>query len=108
MAYIVDQSERLIIRRTQKEDLKSVLKAEYEEAQYVGQWTEEQHINALLQDDMMHLIIEKKTSAKFLGYIIIAGIKNPNHSIEFKRFVITDKGRGYGRETLKLIKIMNL
>ncbi len=106
MTYIIGQSERLIIRRTQKEDIKYVLKAEYEEenTQYVGQWAEEQHINSLLQDDIIHLIIEEKASARFLGYIIIAGITNPNHSIEFKRFVITDKGKGHGREiTMKML-----
>ena len=34
----------------------------------------------------------------------MTGLKNPNHKIELKRLIITDKGKGYGKETLRLIK----
>lgn len=52
----------------------------------------------------MHLIIEEGVSHRIVGYIILAGLQNPNRNIEFKRIVITDKGKGYGRKALKLIK----
>jgi len=39
-----------------------------------------------------------------IGYVIIAGITNPNRNIEFMRVVISSKGKGFGRETLKLVK----
>ena len=34
----------------------------------------------------------------------MAGLQNPNHNIEFKRFVICKKGKGFGKEALRLIK----
>ena len=106
MPQIVDKSDRLIIRLTQEDDIEYVIAAEREEdnAQYVGQWTKEQHINALTQKDNMHLIFEAKDTARPVGYAIIAGLENSDGSIELRRIVITDKGKGFGRESLKLIK----
>jgi diamine N-acetyltransferase len=39
-----------------------------------------------------------------VGFIIIAGLKNPHESIELKRIVIEKKGQGLGRKALKIIK----
>lgn len=37
-------------------------------------------------------------------YIIIAGVTNSNRNIESRRIVISDKGKGFGRETLRFVK----
>lgn len=39
-----------------------------------------------------------------VGYIIIAGLENTNLSLEFVRITIGEKGRGYGKESFRLIK----
>lgn len=106
MKQIVDKSETVILRRTQLEDLDYVLDSEVEpeNAKHVGKWTKEQHINSLSQKDIMHLIVEEAATESKVGYIIMAGLENPSKSIEFKRIVITEKGKGYGREALRLIK----
>jgi len=106
MIHIAGKSNRLIIRRTRKEDINYVIAAESEEdnAKYVGQWTTGQHINTISQEDILHIIIEDKLTARLIEYAIIAGLNNPNHSIELMRIVITDKGKGFGREALKIIK----
>ncbi len=39
-----------------------------------------------------------------VGFIILSGIENSNLSLEFKRIVIQEKGKGFGRQSLKLIK----
>lgn len=36
--------------------------------------------------------------------MILAGLTNENKSIEFKRIVISKKGKGYGRKALNKIK----
>ncbi len=71
---------------------------------FVTQWTKQQHHDALSNNDIAHFIIEKITNNSLVGYAIVAGLSNTNQSIELKRIVITDKGKGYGRETLQLIK----
>jgi RimJ/RimL family protein N-acetyltransferase len=100
------KSDLIVLRNTKECDLDFVIDCEREpnNSKYVGQWTKEQHRNALVQEDILHLIVEDKTTKKKSGYIIIAGLTNSNKNIEFRRFVISSKGKGFGRESLKLIK----
>lgn len=106
MKQIIDKSEAVTLRRTEVEDLDFVLASECEpdNAKHVGRWTRDQHINSLSQKDIMHLIVEETATGNKAGYLIMAGVESPNNSIEFKRIVITEKGKGYGRETLRLAK----
>lgn len=39
-----------------------------------------------------------------IGHVILAGLKNSNDSIEFRRIVIAMKGRGFGKASIILIK----
>jgi diamine N-acetyltransferase len=105
MKSIIKKSKNITLRKTRLEDLEFVIRAERdkENAMYVGQWTKEQHINALEDKDLLHIIIED-FSNKAIGYMIISGLKGLNRSIEFKRFVICEKNKGFGKEALNLIK----
>jgi diamine N-acetyltransferase len=106
MQDIIEKSDMIVLRRTTQNDLDFVIGAEQEPCnkQYVGQWTKEQHLSSLDQKDILHLIIEETETHKLVGYVIMAGIENTNRNIEFRRIVVADKGKGFGRETLKLIK----
>jgi RimJ/RimL family protein N-acetyltransferase len=100
------KSDFIILKNTQENDLDFVVEWEHQpdNAQYVGQWTKEQHRVSLFEEDILHLTVEEKSTNKPVGYVILAGITNPNHNVEFRRIVISDKGNGFGRETIKLIK----
>ena len=106
MRAIKEESDFIILKNTKENDLDLVVEWEHkpDNAQYVGQWTKEQHRASLVEEDILHLTVEEKNTNKPVGYVILAGITNPNHNIEFRRIVISDKGNGFGRETLKLIK----
>ncbi len=106
MKNIIKESKLIRLRRTEVKDLDFVINAEREKenAQYVGMWNEEKHIESFSNKDILHLIIEDVNTNKSVGYIIIAGIENKNNNIELKRIVICEKNCGYGRETLKLVK----
>lgn len=106
MGKVVKQSELITLRATENTDLEFVINAENEteNAQYIGNWSKEQHLDSLSNSDILHLIIEDSKTNNSIGYIIMAGLQNPNHNIEFKRFVICEKGKGFGKETLRLIK----
>ncbi len=106
MQNIVKKSDSIILRLTEVKDLEFVVNIERQEenAQYVGQWTKEQHIDSLSNKDILHLIIEEVGSHNPIGYLIIAGIENSNRNVEFRRIVICEKNKGYGKETLRLIK----
>jgi RimJ/RimL family protein N-acetyltransferase len=96
----------ITLRRTTPDDIDFVSKSEHDESNkpFIGQWTKEQHINSLQNPDIYHVVVEHIESGRSLGYIILAGLTNPNKSIEFMRIVINDKGKGYGKMTVHLVK----
>jgi RimJ/RimL family protein N-acetyltransferase len=100
------QSDRIVLRSTMESDLDYVLAAEQgsENNPYVAQWTREQHQEAMKDSDILHLIIEEMVEKRTVGYMIIAGVESTHKSMEFRRIVVTDKGNGYGREALQLVK----
>lgn len=94
------------LKLTIENDLKFVLQAEQnqENLPFVTQWTKQQHLDSLLNDDIAHFIVERITDQTPVGYVILGGLFNSNQSIELRRIVITEKGKGYGRESLQLIQ----
>lgn len=98
----------IVFRPTQPKDIKYIIQAEQssENKQYVDQWSADQHLASLNDHDILHMIIEKTSDRTSVGYMIVAGIETPNKSIEFRRIVITEKGKGYGRKALRMIKKM--
>jgi diamine N-acetyltransferase len=96
------------LRRKLESDVDFVLDVELsdENSPFVIAWTHEQHKQALSNQDLLHLIVERCHDNKPIGYIILAGLEQQHQSIEFRRIVITEKGKGYGRESLRLVKKM--
>ncbi len=99
----MDKQEILRLRTTSTADLDYVVRAEHSEENrnYIIPWSLERHIGALSNPDLAHLIAE---TDKPVGYVILAGLLDPNQSIEFRRIVITDKGQGYGKLTIEKVK----
>ncbi len=100
------ESARLRLRPTQETDLPYVLQAEQhqENSSFIMPWSAEQHRLALTQPDLTHLIIEKLENNQPAGFILLAGLGDANNSIEFRRIVITEKGAGFGKEAVGLVK----
>lgn len=98
--------EAVVLRPTQEQDLAFVLEAEHHEenCRYIGQWTRERHWAAISGAGMAHVILERAEDAEPVGYAILRGIGDSDGSIEVKRLTVTEKGRGYGRAALRLIK----
>ncbi|MBE9076441.1 GNAT family N-acetyltransferase [Romeria aff. gracilis LEGE 07310] len=101
----------LVLRPTQAQDFPFVLTAEQhpENAPFVSQWTLDRHRQALTELDEQHWIAEclsvNSTGDPVpVGYAILAGLENPNRSLELRRLVITQKGQGYGRTALRLLQ----
>ena len=103
---INEQSGFIILRNTEESDLDFVVNTESqpENVQYVLQWSKEQHKAALTNEDILHLVVEDKETQKLVGYLIVAGLQNYDRNIELKRVTISEKGKGYGREAIKLIR----
>ncbi len=97
---------KIELRNITLDDLPFVKRAESapENRQFVDQWNLSEHRGSLTNPDIRHMIIEELAAVKPVGYIILAGLTNKNRSLEFKRLVVTEKNRGYGRNALELIK----
>ncbi|MBT2287650.1 GNAT family N-acetyltransferase [Paenibacillus albidus] len=103
---IIIESELLILKRTDEEDIDFVLNQESstENNRFITQWTKYQHFAAIGDPDKEHIIIQSKMNERIVGFIILAGLENYNNSIELLRIVISDKGHGFGHECVRLIK----
>jgi len=102
------ESDVLKLRESKKDDLNYIKKTESDPRNkpYIFQWSKEKHLNTMKDEDFLHIIIEEKSSNEPVGYIIMAGLLNEFNSLEFMRFAISRKSRGYGTETMKLVKKM--
>jgi len=91
------------LRKTEEKDLDYVLAAEHEPANrmFVIPWSRDEHRQALVKPDLAHLIVQGERE---LGYVILAGLQDPNETIEFRRIVITEKGKGFGKRAVQLVK----
>lgn len=103
---MLDHSSIINLRYSTVNDLEFVceLEADQENARFIIPWSMYIHKKALEDKDILHLIIEERTSHEPVGYIIIAGLENPNKSLELRRITIAKKGKGYGKEAFKIIK----
>lgn len=103
---IIAESNRVYLRRTLESDLDFVVHTEHHEEQnpYITPWSKEQHRDSLQDEDVFHLIIEAVSTRKKIGYVILRGLKKQEKRIELMRIVIVEKGKGYGRETIQLLK----
>lgn len=98
--------KRIKINPSTLDDLDKIIDMERsdENIPYIRQWTYDRHRQAIGDDNIAHMIIRKKEDDTIIGYIILIGLKNPDRSLEFKRMVIQEKRRGYGRETFQAVK----
>jgi len=103
---MIISGERLALRETVVTDLPYVLAAERdpENRPYILPWTEQQHREALDDPDMAHLVINSLEDGQPIGFVILIGLTNPHDHLCLQRIVVTEKGKGYGREALRLCK----
>lgn len=97
---------QLFLRHTRPDDLDRVLALERdtENAPYIRQWPRKQHQSALDDPNTAHQIVEIMAEKHMIGYVILIGCEDPDRSLQLKRIVIADKGRGYGRQAIRLVK----
>ncbi|WP_353892762.1 GNAT family protein [Proteinivorax hydrogeniformans] len=85
-------------------NLSLVMEMEKKNSRFVYVWSKDNHIDTIEDEDKLHLVIKAKSTQEIVGYIIIGGMKSKDKSLELERIVVDKKGKGYGREAIKLIK----
>jgi RimJ/RimL family protein N-acetyltransferase len=98
----------LRLRPTMLSDLDFVVGVEEDAANrpYITPWERTQHEGAVRFPDFRHFVVEAGTGTEPVGFVILQGCRSPNRSVELKRIVLQPKGRGYGRDCVRLLKRM--
>lgn len=95
----------LRLRPTMLSDLDWVVSVEQDGSNrpFITPWERTQHEGALRFADARHFVIEGPAHER-LGFVILQGCRNPHGSMELKRLVLQEKGRGLGRASVRLLK----
>jgi len=102
----VSDSSSVRLRRTTAEDLDYVIAQERdgENSPYIRQWARDKHLGAINDPYYAHLIVERIDDSRPVGFVILIGVREPEGNLEFKRIAVSEKGKGYGRRAVELIK----
>lgn len=96
------QTERLIIVRAKEEDLSRIIEMEKAEDNKKFVWSEtyEEHKLEIVDPNYELVLIKANNNKKIIGFCLLC-LDFESKKCELKRIVIEDKGKGYGKETLK-------
>jgi len=89
-----------------KSDIDTIIEFENINKPFVHQYPREKHIALLKDNDCLHLSIKRLDNDKLIGHMIIFGLCNHNKVLEFRRITINEKGLGFGREAIRLLKYL--
>jgi RimJ/RimL family protein N-acetyltransferase len=104
MKSVLMEMDGLIFCLTRPEYLDQVLNIEKSNSRFVFVWPKERHMEAINGTDEMHISVVNASGGELVGYILLAGVGGEDRVLEFRRMVIADKGRGYGRTSVRFIK----
>lgn len=98
-------NQQIFFQDTTPDDIPMILQMESDQdnSAFIFPNTEAQHLELIQDSDIKHCLIKTKEGLT-VGFVIIAGLDNNNRSVEFRRIVIHQKGKGYGRLAIQEIK----
>lgn len=91
-------------RPTEEADLEYVLtlEADPDTAPYIAPWPVEDHRAAIADPAIAHWVLENTDRGTSVGFVILRSLGT--ESVELKRIAISDKGFGYGKDAMRLVK----
>lgn len=98
------ENESIRLMETKSKNLLEIIKIEKKYPQFIGQYNLDKHKAVLSNKNQKHLSIFNKADNSLIGYVILAGLLNSDHSIEFRRVALLKRGLGFGGLTIELIK----
>lgn len=90
---------------TNNDDLLTLIKWEndIENKDFIFQYSISKHQQVIENKDQLHLKLIDNQGIT-IGFVILRGLLNPNLSVELKRIIINEKGKNYGKITLRLLQ----
>ena len=100
----MDLKNPVCFRETEEVDLDYVLEleADPDTAPFIAPWPRDEHRSALADPTVGHWVLEDVARRVCVGFVILQGVGSTR--LELKRIAISDKGRGYGKDAVRLVK----
>jgi len=95
---------KIKLTNTALNDIEKIVEFEKSNQQFVSQYPKQKHIALLSDPDYLHLSIKRIDNDNLVGHMIIFGLLNPNKVLEFRRITVCERGLGFGREAIVLLK----
>ena len=105
MGRIVREGERLRLRVAEESDLDFILASEAkpENARYIIADSRAYHLDTLDSPGGVHFIVERKDTGAAVGFLVATGLNSPHHEQYWRRVIINESDRGYGKEAMRLL-----
>ncbi len=81
-----------------------IIEFENSNKQFIHQYSKDKHLTLLNDSNCLHLSIKRIDIDKHIGHMIIFGLESDHKVLEFRRITINEKGLGFGREAIQLLK----
>lgn len=97
-------TKRLILEKFKAEELSELMKIEHDPGNCKFTWTNtlEEHLEELKDPDVLTLAVKKRENGNIIGDVII-NLDFESEWFEIKRIAFSEKGSGYGRETMNAL-----
>jgi diamine N-acetyltransferase len=86
------------------DDIETIVGFEKANSRFVCSYSPQRHKELIASENDLHLSVRRLDNNKLIGHMLCFGLDNPNKALEFRRFTIMEKGQGFGREALRLLK----
>lgn len=96
---------KVSLDRTIEKDIDNIIEFEKDNNIYVHSYNKAKHIKLLSDDNCFHLSIRRLDNNNMIGHMILFGGESSDKVLEFRRLTIDEKGQGFGKEAVKLLKI---
>lgn len=92
----------LSLSPTTEADLDAVvaLESDPDVAPWISPWPRERHLRAISDDELAHLSFRDDDGA-FAGLLLLAGLSDPERSIELRRIALETRGTGLGAQAFQ-------
>jgi RimJ/RimL family protein N-acetyltransferase len=84
-------------------DFVMALERDPENSPFVGQWTRQEHVDAITRADREHWIVEHPADRARLGFAITYDLRAIRLGIYLKRIVVAEKSKTLGRRAIALL-----
>jgi diamine N-acetyltransferase len=96
--------KKISLKRSLPEDILRLMEIEADNNHYVSQYSSEKHHLLLNDPNYMHLSVVRKDTEQLVGLVLLFGMDDRDNVLEFRRIAIQEKGVGFGREAIHIIK----